>query len=163
MSKTFSLNALIHVSVEICKKARLFSNDSITGNVEINGLKDTISYLKSLGGSPFISGDSWDPSQFDIKNVFIKNPAAALYILLNYKFESYKFPLTDETPASYNGLKKMDLWGSAYDEDYYVDTKEMLEEVYNIYLLETVKKELVVSQISQAMDRVIAFRSVSDN
>lgn len=122
-----------------------------------------ISHLKSIGGSPFISGDSWDPSKFNLADIFLADPSSALYILLNYKFEGFKLPLSNELPPSYTGLKKMDLWGSAYDGDDYVDTREMLEEVNNVFLLDSVKKQLVTSQIAQGINRIMEFRSVSYN
>lgn len=120
-----------------------------------------LNHLKSLGGSPFLNGESWDPSKFSLENIFIKEPASALYILLNYKFEAFNFPLTSKLPPSYYGLRKMDLWGSAYDEDKYSDVILMLEEINNLYLLDSIKKETVISQITKAVDRVISFRKVS--
>ena len=128
--------------------------------MEKNGLKDMKNHLEFLGGSPFLSGKSWVPSKFDLEKVFMTEPASALYILLNYKFEGLKLPLSNEAPPSYDGLKKMDLWGSPYDNEYYNDIKEMLEEVENLYLLDTDKKEEAKSKIKAAVDRAIAFRKV---
>lgn len=119
-----------------------------------------LKHLKSIGGSPYLEGESWDPSKFSITNIFKKEPASALHILLNYKFEAYKVPLTAEAPPSHYGMKKMDLWGSPYKEDDYNDIIEMLEDVNKLYLLTSDKIEIIKSHIRKAVDQVIAFRKV---
>lgn len=120
-----------------------------------------LNHLKSLGGSPYLDGEAWDPSKFSVTNIFKKEPAFALHILLSYKFESYKSPLSTESPLSYDGMKKTDLWGSAYSSESYTDYIEMLEDVNNLYLLDTDNKEKVKSQIRKSVDRAISFRDVS--
>lgn len=46
-----------------------------------------IEHLKSLGGSPFISGSSWNSSNYSLKKLFNEEPFHATVLLLNHELQ----------------------------------------------------------------------------
>lgn len=58
------------------------------GNVIVNGTNEIIDYLMSLGGSPLLNGDSWDPSSFNLTRIIQLAPSNGVLFLLGYDLQS---------------------------------------------------------------------------
>lgn len=60
-----------------------------------------LDHLKSLGGSPYLNGASWDPSKFNISRIIEAEPYYGVLILLDYDLQ------TDFTPDGYNKTERI--------------------------------------------------------
>lgn len=71
---------------------QLNENLTVSENVRKNGKMEIIEYLKSLGGSPFLNGDSWDPLKFNISKVLQNEPYYGVLTLLDNEFKAWSNP-----------------------------------------------------------------------
>jgi ribosome-associated translation inhibitor RaiA len=58
----------------------------------MNGTTEILDYIKSWGGSPYVSGDSWNPDDFNITKIFDLEPKHAVRLFLNQIVEKCENP-----------------------------------------------------------------------
>lgn len=64
-----------------------FRNCVNSDYVRANGTKGMIAYMKSLGGSPHLSGwDFWNETQFNLETIFHEVPYQAVWIFMDRRF-----------------------------------------------------------------------------
>lgn len=133
----------------------------ISENIRRNGKKEIIDYLKSLGGSPYLNGESWDATKFNISKVLQQEPYYGVLTLLDNEFKSWSNP--DGWNKSH-GIPSLVKEGIYYYEDperlNYDHYKEMLIEMNELHLANQTFREEQEKEILKAVDRLAAFEKV---
>lgn len=122
---------------------------------------EIIEYLKSLGGSPYLNGDSWDPNNFNISKVLQQEPYYGVLTLLDNEFKSWSNPEGWNKSHSIPSLVKEGIY---YYEDpanlNYDHYKDMLIEMNELHLENQAVREEKEAEIVKAVDRLAAFEKV---
>lgn len=84
-------------------------------------------YLKSLGGSPFISGNSWNEKAFNLAKIFYAEPDHAINLFLDHKLHKCQHP--ENQTAEILCFKYEISWNDT-SQTALSDTVEMLIEMY---------------------------------
>lgn len=130
-------------------------------NVVTKGKGDIIDHLKSLGGSPFLNGASWDPSKFNVSKIIEQEPYFGTLFLLDYEFT---------TTPDHEGYNKTHAIPTLIKEGVYsIDEKEratyshyitMLGEMKDLFKLNTKDREAEEAEIEKAVKRLDTFTKV---
>ncbi|CAO1421540.1 unnamed protein product [Diamesa tonsa] len=103
-----------------------FKNCVNSNNVRTNGTKGIISYMKSLGGSPHLSGwDLWNETQFNLETIFHEEAFHAVWIFTDHLFKRCNDPRNESLEILCLG--KNYYW--SYNDYGKEDTVEMLKEL----------------------------------
>lgn len=130
------------------------------GNTRRNGKEEIIGYLKSLGGSPYLDGDSWNPANFNVSRVLEMEPYYGILFLLDYEFKNWDNPDRENGDNYVISLVKEGLF---YWEDRNLTFDHfttMLREMHQVHLYNTTYRQTFEDDISKAVERVKAFSSV---
>jgi hypothetical protein len=124
--------------------------------VKKSGKKEIIDYLKSLGGSPYLSGDAWDPANFNISKIIEIEPYYGVLLLLDFDFKSWDFS-QDRVPSL---VKEGIFYWNEKEKTNYEHFNVMLREMNEVHLLNSSYREALENEISKAVDRVKDFSLV---
>ena len=130
-------------------------------NIE-NDRKEIINYLQSLGGSPILNGDSWDPSQFNLSKIIEHEPFYGVLSLLDYEFKPWSnLDGWNRTPAIPSFIKEGVF---SWEDDKrltFKHYKEMLIEMFNLQTHNSTYRQKLEANIDKAIDRLKTFGEVS--
>lgn len=116
----------------------MFTLNLIIENVVRNGRKEIIEYLKSLGGSPFLNGDSWDPSEFNVSKILQLEPYHGVLLLPNYEYGKSQ-DVIERDNRTHRPIFKF----SHY--------KEMLMEMFNVQAINSTYRDQFIATIDKAV------------
>lgn len=126
-----------------------------------NGRREIIDRLKSLGGSPYLDGDAWDPSKFNVSRIIEEEPFFGLSLLLDYDFNTGFPPDGWEKYDRIPVLEKKGILSIDHNEkSSYKQYSEMLSEMDRLKLQNTKTRETVEKEIEKAVERLKAFDEV---
>ena len=123
------------------------------GNVVKNGRTEIIEYLKSLGGSPLLNGDSWDPTKFDVAKIIQQEPYEGLLRMVGFQLKP-TYQRSVHNFLTFEGPGKL-------DELTYPNYKEMLKEMFQFNILTSSNKTPLELNIDKAIENVKVFDQVS--
>ena len=142
--------------------------ESLAEYVLKHGQKEIIEYLDTLGGSPLLNGDSWDPSKYDIASVIEQESYYGLLSFFGYEIKKKFGFLTVE----FNGLLMRNFDNMNGLKDYYdysdpetiiySQYKFMLNEMFHTYKLGTKERDLLGSKFDKSIERVKVFDNVKN-
>lgn len=125
--------------------------------VKRNGKNEIIDYLKSLGGSPYLNGDSWDPTKFNISRIIEIEPYYGVLLLLDFEFKIWDYE-RDRVPSL---VKEGVYYWNEKEKTNYEHFNVMLKEMHEVHLRNTSHRQFLEDEISKAVDRVKDFNLVS--
>lgn len=125
----------------------------ITGYVMRKGGKEIIAHLRSLGGSPLLDGNSWDPSKFNVSNIIQQESHYGSFILLSREI-SQKIDFANSTILHFTWILRV---------RYLVDPgfKDMLRELFDFYKLDFAQRAAMDENIDKAIKHFQAFKEVN--
>lgn len=126
-----------------------------------NGKKEIIDYLQSLGGSPFLSGDAWDPSKFNVSKVLQLEPYLGVLTLLDYEFKSWSnLEGWNKTHAIPSFIKEGLFSWEDPERLTYKHYKQMLVEMFDLQSQNSAFREAFEEKIDKAVARLEEFEKV---
>lgn len=125
-----------------------------------NGKKEIVDYLKSLGGSPYLSGADWDPEKFNISRILQSEPYFGTLILLDFEFKSYYAPDGYKQNNIASLIKEGTFSWFESEKKTNKHFTQMLEETHELHLLNSKEREKVDAKIKAAIDHLQVFREV---
>lgn len=127
----------------------------------MNGKNEMIEYLRSLGGSPYLDGDSWNPDNFNISKVLELEPYYGALFLLDYEFKTWDNPESqsdDDTRVV--SLVKEGLWSWEEGPETFDHFGLMLSEMHQLHLLNGTYRQTFEDDIEKAVKNLEAFSAV---
>ena len=147
-------------------KSNYALNNFFAEYISKHGQKEIIEHLDTLGGSPLLNGDSWDPSKYDVAKVIEQESYYGLLSFFGYEIKNYNETFT----FTYKGLFIRNFFSlniSVYYSDYsdpdtiiYSQYKFMLNEMFQTYRLGTNERDLLDSKFDRSVERVKVFDNV---
>lgn len=117
-----------------------------------------VDYLKSLGGSPYLNGDSWDPEKFNLSRIIELEPAFGVLFLLDYGFQGMSPDGRHDLPSL---VKQGIYFFDSKEKSTYKHYHEMMAEMEQLELQGTSFREAAEININKAVERLQAFDKVS--
>lgn len=131
------------------------------GNVRRNGKNEIVDYLKSLGGSPLLNGDSWDPTKFNLSKVLETEPYYGVLNLLDYEFTLKYAPDGWNKSHSIPSIVKEGIFSwESEDRIRFTQYKQMLSEMFELETVSISKREKLEMEIDKAVERLKSFSEV---
>lgn len=117
-----------------------------------------IDYLKLLGGSPYLNGDSWDPTKFNISRIIELEPRFGILILLDFDFMGMSPDGRHDLPS----LVKEGIYSTdSKEKETYKHFNEMMAEMEQLELQSASFRDNAELKINKAVERLRAFDKVS--
>lgn len=117
-----------------------------------------IDHLKSLGGSPYLNGDSWDPEKFNLSRIIELEPRFGTLFLLDFGFQGTSPDGRHDLPSL---VKEGIYFSDSREKSTYKHYNEMMVEMEQLELQGASFREAAEIKISKAVERLQAFNKVS--
>lgn len=117
-----------------------------------------IEYLKSLGGSPYLNGDSWDPEKFNLSRIIELEPRLGTKFLLDFDFQGMSPDGRHDLPSL---VKEGIYFIDSKEKSTYKHFNEMMAEMEQLELQGGSFREAAEIKINKAVERLQAFDKVS--
>lgn len=116
-----------------------------------------IDHLKSLGGSPYLNGDSWDPEKFNLSRIIELEPRFGTLFLLDFGFQGTSPDGRHDLPSL---VKEGIYFSDSREKSTYKHYNEMMVEMEQLELQGASFREAAEIKISKAVERLQAFDKV---